>query len=166
MTVRNATESDLSEILVIYAKAREFMKKTGNPTQWAGGYPKETLLREDIATGTLYVIEKTGEIHGVFAFFPEGDPLYDALPVSWRNDLPYAAIHRVASAGTEKGVLRACIDFCLTLSKNLKIDTHKDNLVMQSALQKLGFESCGIAVIPDVGERIVYQRFEGEKELS
>lgn len=163
MTVHQAKREELEEILKIYAAARDFMKQTGNPTQWESGYPSSALLQADIAGDHLYVIEDGGHLHGVFAFFPEGDPIYDTLPVSWQNTLPHAAIHRVASAGTRKGVLRTCVDFCLSRARNLKIDTHKDNLVMQNALTKLGFKECGVADIPDVGERIVFQLYKKEQ---
>lgn len=158
MDIRNATKDDLPEILAIYARARDFMKETGNPTQWVGGYPSREILQSDIEADALYVIEEAGVIHGVFAFFPEGDPAYDALSARWLNDLPYGAIHRVASAGTKKGMLSACVDYCGTRASNLKIDTHKDNRVMQAALEKLGFVNCGVCNIPDVGERILFQR--------
>ena len=32
--IRNTNLSDLSEINEIYAYARQFMKESGNPTQW------------------------------------------------------------------------------------------------------------------------------------
>ena len=37
--VRKAVMDDFPVILNIYATARAFMAKTGNPTQWAGGHP-------------------------------------------------------------------------------------------------------------------------------
>ncbi|MBE6656498.1 MAG: N-acetyltransferase [Ruminococcaceae bacterium] len=160
MQIRKAKASELTEILAIYERARGFMRETGNPTQWEGGYPSYALLSADIEAESLYLIEDEEGIHGVFAFFPEGDPVYDALSVSWLNPLSYGAIHRVASAGTKKGMLGACVDFCLSVRENLKIDTHKDNLVMQAALKKAGFTECGTANIPDVGERILFQRCE------
>ena len=48
--IRKAQPEDLPRILEIYAFARQFMRETGNPTQWAGGYPKEELIRKDIDT--------------------------------------------------------------------------------------------------------------------
>ena len=157
MEIRQAKREELDDILLIYAYARSFMAQTGNPTQWEGGYPSPKLLSEDIAGGHLYVLSEAGILQGVFAFFPEGDPAYDALPDVWQSKHPYAAIHRVASAGKKKGVLSACVDFCLSQKEHLKIDTHKDNLVMQNALSRLGFRACGVANIPDVGERILYE---------
>lgn len=52
---RLATEKDLPRILEIYEYARGFMRKNGNSTQWAGGYPKIEMLRDDIAHDNLYV---------------------------------------------------------------------------------------------------------------
>ncbi len=163
MRVRRAKTSDLPEVLAIYEAARDFMRHTGNPSQWGEDYPPVFTVREDLNGGHLFVIEKDGTPCGVFAFFPEGDPAYDEMPSKWLNALPYAAIHRVASAGTERGVLASCVDYALSVCNNIKIDTHKDNRVMQSALAKLGFKVCGEAVIPEVGERILYQRFDGSQ---
>ena len=56
--IRPATNEDLPRLLQIYDCARAYMRSTGNPTQWAGGYPKEETLREDIAAGQLYVLEE------------------------------------------------------------------------------------------------------------
>ena len=159
MVIRPAAVSDLDGILHIYEAARRFMAEMGNPTQWGESYPPEEMVRNDILSGHLFLAEEEGEACGVFAFFPEGDPDYDRLD-GWQNSLPYAAIHRVASAGTRRGVLSAIIAFALTRSDNLKIDTHEDNRVMQAALEKLGFHACGLREIPNVGRRILYQLYK------
>lgn len=157
MEIRQAVIDDFARVTEIYAVARAFMAETGNPTQWAGGYPSDATVRADIENGNLYVLEESGVLHGVFAFFPEGDPAYDAIPSFGAKGVPYGAIHRVASAGTARGVFGAIVAFCLTHRPCLKIDTHKDNTVMQGALEKQGFVSFGTAEIPGVGERILYQ---------
>ena len=41
---------------------------------------------------------------------------------------------------------------------NLKIDTHRDNVVMQNMLKKNGFQSCGIIHVQDGSERLAYQK--------
>lgn len=53
-------------------------------------------------------------------------------------------IHRVASAGRSKGVVKIISDWALEQNPNLKIDTHHDNIVMQKALEKNGFSRCDI----------------------
>jgi hypothetical protein len=64
----------------------------------------------------------------------------------------------VASAGTKKGILHACMEYCASLSPNLKIDTHEDNRIMQHQLEKEGFSRCGIVLLENGEKRIAYQR--------
>ncbi len=159
MNVRQATRSDLGDILRIYSRAREFMKSNANPTQWGSAYPPSELVEQDISEGVLYVIEDEF-IRGVFAFFPLGDTIYNNIEGKWLNDLPHAAIHRVASSGERRGVFSVAVEFCLSVSKNLKIDTHADNLPMQNALSKLGFVPCGRIFLENGEPRIAYQRWD------
>lgn len=57
MKIRKANLEDMNRILEIYAYARDFMVKRGNPKQWAEkGYPAQSLLAEDIEKGELYVM--------------------------------------------------------------------------------------------------------------
>lgn len=141
------------------------MKQSGNPSQWGTAYPPESLVKEDLERGYLYVLEyfdgEKGELSvcGVFAFLPEGDEIYNNIVGKWLNHLPHAAIHRVASSGELPGVLPACVDFCLSVSKNLKIDTHPDNKIMQHQLTKAGFLPCGSIFLPDGSERIAFQLY-------
>jgi hypothetical protein len=64
--IRKAVWADFDRILEIYRIAREFMAKTGNPTQWGTNYPPISMLEGDIPAGNLYVVEDD-LIHGVFA---------------------------------------------------------------------------------------------------
>ena len=168
MSIRLATLSDIPRILTVYATARDYMKKNGNPDQWGNLYPSRALLEQDIEGGFLWVIadvdaENSSEnIVGVFAFFPEGDPIYNNIEGKWLNDLPHSAIHRVASSGERRGILAECIGFCLESSKNLKIDTHKDNLTMQNALKKQGFVFCGRIFLENKEERLAFQKYKAE----
>ena len=160
MEIRKATRTDMDNILKIYAHAREFMANTGNPDQWSDYYPPDSLVLQDIDSGALHVIEDEEEICGVFAFFPEGDSVYDTIDGAWLNSLPHGAIHRVASSGKRKGILSACVQFCLTFTNNLKIDTYKTNAVMQHQLKKCGFVPCGTVDVPYLGECIAFQLYK------
>ena len=160
MQVQKATYSQTDEILRIYEDARSFMRKSGNPTQWQGGYPYPEVVKSDIDKGQLYVICEDGEIYGVFAFIKEEDPDYANIDGAWLNSLPYAAIHRVASAGKRGGIVAACVEYCLTQINNLKIDTHEDNIPMQRSLERIGFSKCGKVYIARAGERIAFQLYK------
>ena len=163
MTVRKAFFDDMPKILQIYSRARGFMAQNGNPSQWGGIYPPEELIRADIESGRLYVIEyfcaerQEKFICGVFAFLPEGDEIYNNIEGKWLNDLPHAAIHRVASSGEVRGVLPVCVDFCLSRCSNLKIDTHIDNKIMQHQLKKVGFVPCGTVFLENGDPRVAFQ---------
>ncbi len=157
MDIKNASAENLTEILAVYQTARAFMCANGNPTQWTGGYPSKDILSEDIKMQKLYILEEAGIIEGVF-FFSEGpDSTYGYIEGDWQNDLPYTVIHRVASRGKKRGILKQIVDYCLSISNNIKIDTHEDNIVMQKALEKLGFIKCGIVYLENGEERIAYQ---------
>lgn len=132
-------------------------EKNGNHSQWGKGDEPEALIEEDIRQGNLYVLEEAG-IHAVFAFIIGEDPTYLEIEEgSWKSEEPYAAVHRVASDGTVQGVLGHVMDYCSAQVPHLRIDTHKDNKVMQHVLEKYGFVSCGIVHVRDGSPRIAYE---------
>lgn len=161
MNVRLATKHDLPIILRIYADARAFMKQNGNPHQWGDSYPEESLLTEDIRAQRLYLCLEENEPIGVFCFFIGEDPTYrEIFEGNWKNTAPYGVIHRIATVAHRRGVAAFCFDYCYRQCKNLKIDTHRDNLPMQRALEKNGFSYCGIIHLENGDERLAYQKCE------
>ena len=135
------------------------MTQTGNPIQWGDGYPKEELIREDIAKGISYVAEFDGRIETVFMYYKGEEPDYRVIEGgSWKNDEPYGVIHRIASRGEIKGAGSKCLQWGFEQCGNLRIDTHDDNIVMQHVLEKNGFERCGRIYLSDGSPRIAYQK--------
>ena len=156
--IRNAVIQDLPRIEEIYAYARGFMARTGNPNQWGTTTPAHDLLVQDIEKQLLHVIEERGTIHGVFYFHIGEDPTYSVIEDGcWRSSARYGTIHRIAGDGSG-GILRAAVNYAEKQINHLRIDTHKDNLVMQHALAKQGFEKRGIIYIEDGSPRIAYDR--------
>ena len=165
MKIRKSTPEDIKQILSIYAYARSRMKRSGNPDQWKDHYPSLEIIEEDIRNGNSYVIEEQGiaedqpEIVGVFAFICGDDPTYERIENgSWLNDEPYGTIHRIASSGKQKGVLRCCLSFCEAKAANIRIDTHNCNAIMQHLLESSGFWKCGQIYVADSSPRIAYQK--------
>lgn len=157
--IRSAEKNDLNDIMQIYSAAREFMAKNGNPNQWGKAFPAKELVVSDIENGRLFVIEENGSVHGVFAFIIGNDPTYAVIENgSWLSDAEYGAIHRVASDGKIHGVLSAAVRFCLSKIPHLRIDTHKDNKVMQRQILKNGFTERGTIYTDDGSPRIAYER--------
>ena len=96
------------------------------------------------ARGVCYVVMGEGTIQAVFCLIPGDEPTYRIVEDgAWPEDLPYATIHRMASAGQVRGIGQFCIDWCLRQGLPVRADTHADNVYMQRALEKSGFVRCG-----------------------
>ncbi len=158
VNVRKTRIADLNTVSEIYAFAREFMRKNGNPKQWYNSYPEREIIISDIENGVSYVIENNNEIFGVFTFIVGDDPTYNIIKGKWLNNKPYGTIHRIASNNKIKGVINYCLDFCKSKINNIRIDTHNDNLIMQHLLEKNDFIKCGIIYLQDGSPRIAYQK--------
>ncbi len=157
-TIRLAELSDLPRLMQVYAAARACMAKTGNPHQWAGGHPSLELLTSDIPKRQLYVVEEGGEVHGAFAFILGADPTYSRIDGGrWLSDAPYGTIHRIASDGTGHGMFTDVLAFCRGIRPHVRIDTHRDNRVMQHVVTKHGFRYCGVIYLENGDPRLAYE---------
>ena len=157
LRIRIATEADSETIRSVYRAAQEFMIRTGNPNQWGRSYPDEERIRADIRQNACRVLcDETG-IHGVFALFRGAEPTYARIEGGeWLNSAPYVTIHRMAGDGTVHGLFRCAVQYCKGLSDNIRIDTHADNRIMQTLIEKNGFVKCGIIHVSDGTPRIAY----------
>lgn len=158
LQLRKTTVADLPRLQEIYEIARRFMATTGNPNQWTDGYPIDELLLDDIRQGDSFVWLSEDRIVGSFVLRSGDDPTYTKIyDGAWLNDEPYATIHRIASSGEVKGLFAKTIEYALTQYEHLRIDTHRDNRVMQHVIEKAGFSYCGIIYCWENAERLAYQ---------
>ena len=158
MTIRKATLTDIPQMMEIFAVARRFMAATGNPHQWAPTYPSAQQLTADVMSGDSYVCLEGGRMVATFVLRGGNDPTYDVIyDGAWPNDNPYATIHRIASSGEVKGIFAAAMAYALQRYSTIRIDTHRDNKVMQHAVEKVGFEYCGIIHCWNGDERLAFQ---------
>lgn len=158
--VRIATREDLPVIMSILDEARITMIECGNTTQWPKGYPAQSVVEADIDSETGYVIVDRDEVVAYFAFKPSPDPTYNIIyDGAWLDtDSPYYVIHRVACRRTVHGVFNKVLDYCSDRTNNIRIDTHRNNVIMQHLLTKHGFTYCGIIHLLNGDERLAYQR--------
>lgn len=156
--IRHAYREDIPRLLEIFTHARQFMERTGNPRQWTNNYPDEKLIQDDINSGDCHVIIRDNRIVGTFVLRGGNDPTYDRIyHGSWMNEEPYATIHRISGSGEVKGIMHIAMQFALQHYRNIRIDTHRDNIIMQKAILKEGFRYCGIIHCWNGSERLVYQ---------
>lgn len=160
INIRQTECHDLKDVMAIYASARKFMQEHGNPNQWINGYPSEEYILQEINDKHSFVCEDgEGAIVGTFCFIIGEDPTYAHIENGeWLNDAPYGTIHRIASNGKEKGISERCIQWCYAQHNNIRVDTHRENLIMQHVLKKNGFKECGIIYVSNGTPRIAYQK--------
>ena len=160
MEIRKTKLSEINTVMKIYEAARNFMKQTGNPNQWGDNRPEQSKIETDINAGNSYVCVDEGRLLGAFTYiFGEEDPTYAYVENGqWLNDRPYGVMHSVASLASGKGVGRFCINWALEQSGNVRIDTHEDNKVMQSLLEKMGFTHCGTIYLENGDPRLAFQK--------
>jgi len=145
MEIRETNQKDLLEILKVYESARQYMLENGNPYQWIDGYPDEKLILMDIENNHHFTFVDGNRLLDCFAFIEGADPTYNEIVKGkWLDNNPYAVIHRLAVLEHGKGIGSIGIDWCFNQHKNIRVDTHKDNIPMQRLLTKKGFSYCGV----------------------
>lgn len=159
MIFERAKLEEMPRILEIYENARGFMRENGNPNQWKNTDPSKDELLEDIELERLFVAKENDVIEAVFMFSTKADPTYATIyGGNWLNNGSYGVLHRVASAGNVPRITDKIFNWASEFVTNLRIDTHKDNKVMQNAVTRNGFKYCGIIYLLNGEERLAYQK--------
>ena len=130
----------MDEIMLVMDAAKGIMRQSGNMHQWGEGYPSEAVITADMERNGAFVIEDDDKVVGYFAFLQSPEPTYAKIyEGKWIDDVqPYHVVHRIAS--------------------NIRIDTHRDNKIMQHNILKHGFTYCGIIYLLSGNERLAYQK--------
>ena len=100
------------------------------------------------------------KVVGYFAFLPSPEPTYARIyEGKWLDDeRPYHVVHRIGSYPHAHGIFCGIMDYCFSKDYNIRIDTHRDNHIMQHCISKYGFTYCGIIYLANGDERLAYQR--------
>ena len=157
--IREARAEDIPTLMPIFEAARQIMRQSGNTNQWVNGYPSEDVVCKDIERHGGFVIEDDGRLVGYFAFLPSPEPTYAQIyDGAWLNDEPYYVIHRLASLPDVHGIWDSVVHWAFERTTTLRVDTHRDNHIMQHNFIKHGFAYCGIIYLANGAERMAYQR--------
>ena len=162
MTIRHATPDDLPHIMRLLDHGRHTMRQNGNLLQWTDGYPSAQQILLDIANGNSYLVCDGDKPVSTFAMIIGEEPTYkDIYNGKWVDDtLPYATIHRLASLPGSHGSAALCFDYAFCQTRNVRIDTHRDNSIMRHLAEKHGFAYCGIIHLANGDERLAFQKVE------
>ena len=125
--------------------------------QWTGDYPGAVDVQEDITHGIGWVLEE-GNILAYAALRSGDEPTYAHIEGAWHGDAPYLTLHRVAVAEYGRGLCGQVFAHAAQMADWLRIDTHEQNAPMRRAIEKFGFEECGIIYVEDGSPRIAYDK--------
>jgi len=164
MKFRTATLEDIDNIMKIIEQAKESLKKL-RIDQWQKGRPNRETILQDIVNGESFLLEYEKEIIGTVALVKGIDEAYEKIyEGAWSFKMPYCALHRIAVLEKYKkegvasklleGVEREAVQWGL---KDLRIDTHPGNFIMQKWIEKQKFLYCGKVDLTD-GMRVAYQK--------
>lgn len=157
--IRRATYDDVPVLMDVFRKARGIMRSSGNMNQWNDGYPSEEVVRKDIDNGHCVVLCEDGKVVATMAFIPGPDPTYaEIYDGGWLSDAPYHVIHRIAVAEPGHNAAKALLDWGFGQTGSIRIDTHKDNVIMHHVLSKYGFTHCGVILLANGDPREAYQK--------
>lgn len=115
------------------------------------------------------MLDEEGQAIGMITVVQGPEASYRDIDGAWLNDGPYAAFHRVCVEENHKGqglaarLFAESEDFARSQGwRNVRIDTHPDNLSMQRALEKSGYRLCGSLILQEGTEkgdlRLAYQK--------
>ncbi len=162
---RSAGEGDIDRIMEMVSQAQEYLHSKGIH-QWVDGYPSRELMLKDIADGDRYVVCEEDKIIATVGIFFGEEPDYAVIEDGqWINDSNYVCIHRICVDNAYKGLGLGgvCVRACEELARrnkirNIRCDTHEENLSMRRMMEKNGFVYCGIIHLKNGDPRVAYQK--------
>ena len=169
MEVYKATLNDFEDIKLIHSLAIIHMNEEENHNQWIRNDEKFLNKMIDyIQSGEFYIVKENEETIGFFAIIFGIDITYNVIDGKWINNDEYVTIHKIASKYYRRHIASFILSYVeQTIAnkgiKNIRIDTHIDNVSMNAFLLKNGFVKCGTISITCNFEdknslRIAYQK--------
>lgn len=167
MRLELSTINDVEKIIEIIDEAKIYLASL-NIDQWQNGYPNKTEIENDISNNESYVVfNDQNQIIATSMFTINPEQTYKIIEGSWIIDesKKYGVIHRLAIKKEYKKMGVASFMFekfheQLKRQKinSLKIDTHEQNLGMQSLIQKLGYQYCGVIYTKYQAKRLAFEK--------
>ncbi|HIW52233.1 MAG TPA: GNAT family N-acetyltransferase [Candidatus Alistipes excrementipullorum] len=166
MQLRKSTYDDVESVCRIIAQAQSQMRRLGID-QWQNGYPDRNSVLADVEAGAGYVMCEADTVIACGAVIFGTDPNYAHIEEGeWITDgSDYVVVHRLAVAdgfkhrGMATRFMRQVEEMArMRGTGSFRIDTHRDNLYMQSMLDTLGFTCCGVIYVSDGTPRRAYEK--------
>ena len=164
MKIRKSDRVDIPTIMEIVADAQSLLRSRGID-QWQDGYPTADIIAADISRSESYVLECEGVVVATAVISFAGEVTYNTIDGQWLNSNDYVVVHRLAvrNSALKCGLARQMMLYAEALAldngvTDIRVDTHSDNLAMQSLLNSLGYTLCGKITLLSGAPRIAFQK--------
>lgn len=167
MKLFKSKQNDIKEIYEIIKSGVKHQKKN-DIEQWSFDSPWLKTIENDINNSNSYNLKdsKTDKIIAIFTLIKGIDPTYiNIYEGKWKYDDEYIAVHRVAISdefrgnGLAKIVFKEIEEVCRDKKVSIiRIDTHKDNIMMRKAIEGANFEYAGIITAANGTDRVAYEK--------
>ncbi|WP_397446477.1 GNAT family N-acetyltransferase [Polaribacter sp. R77954] len=168
MKIKLSSNGDIPKIMEIINDAKTLLKSL-NIDQWQNGYPNAEQVENDIKNKESYVVLNDDDtIVATSMFTTRKEPTYlKVMDGNWIIDEneTYGVIHRLAikKEFRKLGIAQFMFnEFHQQLKnkniKSLKIDTHEENLGMQSLIKKMDYQYCGIIYTNYNAKRLAFEK--------
>lgn len=168
MKIRHTKFEEINEVIQIIDDAKTLLKSL-DIDQWQNGYPNATQVKNDIKNKESYVVLNDDDVIVATSMFTtRKEPTYlKVIDGHWIIDekQDYGVIHRLAIKADYRklGIAQFILnEFHNQLKekniRSLKIDTHKENLGMQSLIKKIGYQYCGIIYTSYNAKRLAFEK--------
>lgn len=148
--MRLAKKEDILFVSGCFDYAREFQKNQGF-IQWTDDYPNSNTVIDDVRLKKGFIFYNDSMLVGYAYIDFEKDPAYDNIQGQWKNEQKYAVVHRLvfskhaSGKGLSKDIFCLIKEFCINNKvRSIRVDTDKNNKIMQHILEREGFQYCGI----------------------
>lgn len=162
MIFRKATIEDIDSVTAMIKAASARLGAAGID-QWQRGYPNRESVERDVENGVGMVLCEGDTIIVYGAVIFTGEPAYNDLTGGkWLTEGDYAVVHRLCVSeifvgmGFAKRFMSAAEAMASESVKSMRIDTHPDNKIMQSLIDRMGYTYCGDVVIES--RRLAYEK--------
>ena len=167
--IRAATANDLNGIESIVHEVVRAMNEAGN-FQWDEAYPLREDFAKDVSNEELWVaseyVDGTDKILGFAALTEEQSIEYK--DVGWDITIPALVMHRTAVAPHSQGkgvcglLFKMQDELSVQRGYNLcRVDTNSDNVAMQAAIVKAGYDysgDCRLLTKPETMKFMCFQK--------
>ena len=167
MKLVKATHKNLDAIMSIIADAQNYLASL-NIDQWQNGYPDTTRIITDINKNENFIVLNNEDVVIATTMFTTyQEPTYKTIEGNWltSENAIYGVIHRMAvrnefrRLGISKFIFSHFENELINNNiTSMRIDTHEDNLGMQTLLKSLNYTYCGVIYLANNDKRLAFEK--------